>query len=857
MCTQNAISMVIRDDIDSRHTTSLSGSFDRIYDYPLSAVNHMAWEKEEPLDKIESSEWCFVFRRRLDRPDAHPSEVPLLPTSPDDISSSTSVGGPRDALWQTRLSLWLQRDSDLLSASETKRILLQVCRARDLSMGNPSHLPSMYNLERMLEAPVVTFGHLREKICAGFLSFLRSLGCTVTESISSNHALLFIKVHLTDSLCQQLAARFETQLRLHRDHSKWLAKELLAIEGDQEVEYTKYSPVPAVTACGVYTHREFRFALAQEKSQKPPDIELGCMDVCPNTSHQPDLVPPVYLVFNEYIERQSNRDVWMRYDRLGRELVVPYVPSNEVSIFRPVDKIRLLKQAVEPYFSIETMEGYGIMEAAFPLHQPVLLQSLRENWASPVWFLAADQPLHLIRDYFGEKIAFYFAWAQFFTVSLWPPAIIGACVTAVQLAMDFRGRFESNVVLVSSIAFSAYMVVWSSVFIIRWNARQAKLIDAWGAERPKTSLGRSDFQFDSILPDPTDPVGIQRVYSPYKSQLRMLFSLTITLLFMGTTIGLVALSFSLPYLASLYGFKTVQGREKLLTSFANAVVVLACDNLWSILAPILTAFENHKYDDDYDRSYVLKMFSFRIVNNFYALAYLAFVKQFADPCGADSEGGCLPTLRVQLLVLFVVNFGRGCLEILRPTASYLTRKACSIASKKSSTEDQLRMDKYDASGHDMSAEDFVTLVVHFGHATLFSIVLPILPLLCYVYYLSQIRIDAYKLTVAYRRPYPVQVAGIGPNESIVTLMSYLAVLTNLGMCVFQMKVGRGLELWERLMVFLVAEHVVLTVKWYLQYKLGRRDQAVHDGRAQADAVIRRALYGEGEILTKPMSEVQQ
>ncbi len=47
-----------------------------------------------------------------------------------------------------------------------------------------------------------------------------------------------------------------------------------------------------------------------------------------------------------------------------------------------------------------------------------------DYWARPKnWFIY--QPIHIVRQYFGEKLAFYFSWLGFYTTWLVLPSVVG------------------------------------------------------------------------------------------------------------------------------------------------------------------------------------------------------------------------------------------------------------------------------------------------------------------------------------------------------------------------------------------------------------------------------------------------
>lgn len=131
------------------------------------------------------------------------------------------------------------------------------------------------------------------------------------------------------------------------------------------------------------------------------------------------------------------------------------------------------------------------------------------------------QPLDYIKDYFGVKIALYFAWLNFYTNMLIPVAIFGiTCMIIGWIALEtdplkkdicdpnmdltmcpqcdkdcdywhlndacFYSKFSTIFDNYITTFFAIGMSVWSSIYLSLWKHYSAKLIHRWGLSGLRT-----------------------------------------------------------------------------------------------------------------------------------------------------------------------------------------------------------------------------------------------------------------------------------------------------------------------------------------------------------------------------------
>lgn len=163
------------------------------------------------------------------------------------------------------------------------------------------------------------------------------------------------------------------------------------------------------------------------------------------------------------------------------------------------------------------------VQSVFPLHNHAFNRQWLKQW-SQKYFLD-ENDINDIRDKFGEKVAFYFAFLQSYFQFLFFPAAFGFGAWLI------LGQFSTFYALVNCL--------WCIIFFEYWKKKEVDLAVQWGVRGvSKIQHPRTEFVFDRETRDPVTGEVVKH-FSPVKRLQRQLLQLPFAvscLLVLGTLI---------------------------------------------------------------------------------------------------------------------------------------------------------------------------------------------------------------------------------------------------------------------------------------------------------------------------------
>lgn len=521
-----------------------------------------------------------------------------------------------------------------------------------------------------------------------------------------------------------------------------------------------------------------------------------------------------------------------RYRPLWRSYITD--DTGRRSLFRNMEKLKLLHSLIGTELLLYQLTSKGVLLEDFALHNEVDLEGLvpgEVQWEDSdiaeyyhwlaflskpvsrpglkqVWkpsFYDFRLPLNKIRNYYGEKIALYFAFLSLLAKTSIVPGLIGLFVFIIQRSVSASSTLGITV----NAIYCVFISCWATVFLEMWRRREAKLALSWGMlDFTQDEQLRPQFLGQPRRSPITDELEAPH-FSSKKRKLRMAAALLISL-------GLIMLVLSI--VSGLYIMRW-QLSDKLIyfgidfagpaASLCNAVQIQVFNIIYKHLAIRFTEAENHKTQTQYENSLVFKIFMFQFTNSFVSLYYTAFVKTYAEGCMVEEDGekvrrqgaNCFDELFTQLVILFIVAYGKNAVEIGLPYLSHVqkARKIRSRATMHSKTalaavlndehlrddiEDQHSLNPYISRGIDSTYEEYMEIALMYGYLTVFAVAFPLSASMSFVSCLLEIAVDRFKFVTLVRRPLPSGARNVGIWWSIFQNTTLIAIFTNAGLFCF-------------------------------------------------------------------------
>ncbi|XP_041972095.1 anoctamin-8-like isoform X2 [Aricia agestis] len=476
----------------------------------------------------------------------------------------------------------------------------------------------------------------------------------------------------------------------------------------------------------------------------------------------------------------------------------------------------------------------GVVASMFPLHDRAKLESLRKKWVKTFF---SPQPLDEISEYFGVKIAMYFAWLGHYTQSLTVPAVVGF------IFWVWLGTANDYWKDIAYVLFSLFNVLWACVYLETWKRYSNVLAYRWGTLDQRDELlvePRPLFQGEmgtsavTGRPEPQYAAWRRRVWRHCVSVPLMLLCLCV---------------------AALATFALLRAQdwwENTLVYFAwvpramLAIVIAVEEEVYARIARWLNDKENYRLETKYENHLIVKIALFQFVNSFMSLFYIAFYLQDMDKLKEQLAvllitRQIIGNLKESALPYLIENLrlAKICVDVFGaispskiPTSTQLTElfdKKTSSSGDAPELNKEDRRDSEPAVGqkvihqaelesqlfkYDGTFAEYLEMLTQLGHVLLFSAAFPLAALCALLNNAAEVRADAFKLCHVAQRPFGQRVASVGSWQHAMEAMVAVAVLVNCALIGLSGPVHRLLPdatPAQTVLIIVALEHVVLVI----------------------------------------------
>ncbi|XP_008589003.1 PREDICTED: anoctamin-9 [Galeopterus variegatus] len=524
------------------------------------------------------------------------------------------------------------------------------------------------------------------------------------------------------------------------------------------------------------------------------------------------------------------------FDLYRTLLMEPEGPAPRAELARPAPipattRIRIVnfilncKTAAGETF--EDLVKDRVFETRFPLHKGE--EDLKTGWAQ--WRkMFCKQPIDNIRDYFGEKVALYFAWLGWYTYMLAPAALVGLVVflsgfSLFEASQISKEICEAHDILMcplgdhsrryqrlsdtctfaklthlfdneGTVLFAIFMALWATVFLEIWKRKRARVVlhwdlYGWDEEQEEMALELINCSDYKLRP---------HQHSFLRSTVILVLSLFMICLMIGMAHVLVVYrvlaaalfsSLALPFLE-----EQVTTAVVVTGALVQYVTIVIMTKINKRVALKLCDFEKPRTFSERERKFTVKFFTLQFFAHFSSLVYIAFILGRINGHPGKSTrlaglwrleechlSGCMMDLFVQMAIIMGLKQTlSNCVEYLGPWLAHKCRSVAASARSRMSRDPELREWQRDYLLNAVTPfslfDEFMEMMMQYGFTTIFVAAFPLAPLLALFSNLVEIRLDAIKMVRLQRRLVPRKAKDMGTWLQVLETIGVLAVIAN-------------------------------------------------------------------------------
>ncbi|KAA8498404.1 Anoctamin-10 [Porphyridium purpureum] len=428
----------------------------------------------------------------------------------------------------------------------------------------------------------------------------------------------------------------------------------------------------------------------------------------------------------------------------------------------------------------------------FALHEESRVNELMACFSKKKHMLN-DEDLVKFREYFGDRVALYFAFLSYYTHRLHLFAFLGVLAFVLSVLMP---RERAYIMC----AFALFASVWNVLFIAGWKRRNTSLTYKWrglilgdSADEDLMSRALKEELRPQFVGEPAkDPITNEDIFvypSKYKA-FKYTVSCLITLmcLYIASRVMIMALDFTdinnfwIAENALLNWWSKPFIVHGVLLANVPLVLYLVALNIFDMaykyIAHFLNDWENHKYEFEYDNALVLKLVLFQFIAMNMSYLYMAFVMCSIDRLFAG--------LRNVLMIELITGNVKEALIPYVMQQRKAKAKAKEIAEQKKDetrTKDlpglSIELEQAALGDAENVFDDYFELTRQFAQINIFATAFPLGSALACANNHIEIFSDAFKRCRLLKRALPHRAVTIGSWVHAFDLLSMLSVITNI------------------------------------------------------------------------------